>query len=67
MPNLNANWKPEITRFSRSAAWMNSGTVFFTANKGDPREEKIFSIALDGSGMQALSSEPGHDAASIRR
>ena len=41
----------------------DSGTVFFTANKADPREEKLFSIAFDGSGMQALSSEPGHDSA----
>ena len=39
----------------------NSSTVFFTANKDDPREEKIFSVKLDGSGMQVLSSEPGHD------
>ncbi len=36
-----------------------SGTVFFTANKGDPRQEKLFSVKLDGSGMQSLSSEEG--------
>ncbi len=36
-----------------------SGTVFFTANKGDPRQEKIFSVKLDGSGMQSISSEAG--------
>jgi len=36
-----------------------SGTVFFTANKEDPRQRKIFSVKLDGSGMQALSSEHG--------
>jgi dipeptidyl-peptidase 4 len=36
-----------------------SGTVFFTANKGDPRQRKIFSVKQDGSGMQALSSEHG--------
>jgi dipeptidyl-peptidase-4 len=40
-----------------------SGTVFFTANKGDPRQEKIFSVKLDGSGMQGLSSENGSYAA----
>ncbi len=43
----------------------DSGTVFFTANKDDPREEKLFSIKLDGSGLQAVSSEPGHDLASF--
>src|SRR5450755_1560250 len=35
-------------------------TVFFTANKDDPREEKIFSIKLDGSGMRVVSSEAGN-------
>jgi dipeptidyl-peptidase-4 len=42
-----------------------SGTVFFTANKGDPRQEKVFSVKLDGSGMQSLSSENGHYAANF--
>jgi len=42
-----------------------SGTVFFTANKGDPRQEKLFSVKLDGSGMQSLSSEDGNYAASF--
>jgi len=37
-----------------------SGTVFFTANKGDPRQEKLFSVKLDGSGMQAISSGEGN-------
>ena len=45
----------------------DSSTVFFTANKGDPREEKLFSIALDGSGMQAFSSEPGQRFGELRR
>jgi dipeptidyl-peptidase 4 len=39
----------------------NTNTVFFTANKDDPREQKIFSIKLDGSEMQALSTEPGQN------
>ena len=39
-----------------------SGTVFFTANKGDPRQEKLFSVKLDGSGLQSLSSEAGGNA-----
>ncbi|MGA2360238.1 MAG: DPP IV N-terminal domain-containing protein [Terriglobales bacterium] len=42
-----------------------SGTVFFTANKGDPRHEKIFSVKLDGSGMQGISSEDGNYEASF--
>jgi len=42
-----------------------SGTVFFTANKGDPRQEKLFSVKLDGSGMQGLSSEEGSYEASF--
>jgi len=42
-----------------------SGAVFFTANKGDPRQEKLFSVKLDGSGMQGLSSESGNYAAAF--
>jgi dipeptidyl-peptidase-4 len=41
-----------------------SGTVFFTANQGDPRREKIFSVKLDGTGMQTVTSEKGNDAGS---
>jgi dipeptidyl-peptidase-4 len=37
-----------------------SGTVFFTANRGDPRQQKFFSVKLDGSEMQTLSSENGN-------
>ena len=36
-----------------------SSTVFFTANKGDARREQLFSAKLDGSSMQALSTEDG--------
>jgi dipeptidyl-peptidase-4 len=42
-----------------------SGAVFFTANKGDPRQEKLFSAKLDGSGVQNLSSESGNYTASF--
>ena len=42
-----------------------AGTIFFTANKGDPRQEKLFSVKLDGSGMQSLSSEAGNYTASF--
>src|ERR1019366_3974986 len=33
---------------------------FFTANKGDPRQEKVFSVKLDGSGMQGISPGEGN-------
>ena len=36
-----------------------AGTVFFSANKDDPRQTHIFSVNLDGSGFRALSSEEG--------
>ncbi len=36
-----------------------AGTVFFEANKDDPRQSQIFSVQLDGSGFKALSSEEG--------
>jgi dipeptidyl-peptidase 4 len=42
-----------------------SNTVFFTANKDDPRQEKIFSVKLDGSGMQTASAETGNYTASF--
>src|SRR5271169_6447102 len=41
------------------------GTVFFTANKGDPRQQKIFSVKLDGSSLQSISPEEGSYAASF--
>jgi len=43
----------------------DSGMVFFTANKGDPREERLFAVKLDGSGMRAVSSEPGSSMATF--
>jgi dipeptidyl-peptidase 4 len=36
-----------------------SGTVFFSTNKDDPRQVHIYSVKLDGSGMQALTHEEG--------
>ena len=35
------------------------GIVFFSANKDDPRQRHIFSVKLDGSGMQPLTHEEG--------
>ena len=42
-----------------------SNAVFFTANKDDPRQEKLFSVKLDGSGVQSLSSEAGNYTATF--
>ena len=36
-----------------------AGTVFFAANKDDPRQEHMFSVQFDGSGLKALTSEEG--------
>ena len=35
------------------------GTVFFTANQGDARQQQLFSVKLDGSAMQRISTEEG--------
>jgi dipeptidyl-peptidase-4 len=37
----------------------SSGTVFFQANPGDPRQQQICSVKLDGTGMQQLTHEEG--------
>jgi dipeptidyl-peptidase-4 len=36
-----------------------AGTVFFSSNQGDPRQRHIFSIKLDGSGLQQLTHDDG--------
>jgi dipeptidyl-peptidase 4 len=36
-----------------------TGKVFFESDKGDPRQRQIFSIKLDGSGMQRLTNDEG--------
>src|SRR5580700_8808200 len=36
-----------------------AGTVFFSANKDDPRQRHIFSVKLDGTAAQQLSHEEG--------
>ena len=42
-----------------------AGTVFFTANKDDPRQTHIFSVQLDGSGFKALSASEGEHFANF--
>jgi len=36
-----------------------AGTVFFNSNQGDPRQRHIFSIKLDGTGLQQLTHDEG--------
>ena len=36
-----------------------SGTVFFEANKDDPRQQHIFSVKLDGTNLKDLTPEEG--------
>jgi len=40
-----------------------AGTVFFSANKDDPRQRQIYSVQLDGSGFKALTTEEGEHMA----
>jgi dipeptidyl-peptidase 4 len=36
-----------------------AGTIFFSANKDDPRQRHLFSVKIDGSSFQALTHEEG--------
>ncbi len=36
-----------------------AGTVFFNSNQGDPRQRHIFSVKLDGTGLQQLTRDEG--------
>ena len=40
-----------------------AGTVFFAANKDDPRQTQIFSVKLDGSDLKALTTREGEHRA----
>jgi len=42
-----------------------AGTVFFAANKDDPRQTQLYSVELDGSGFKALTSEEGQHSGSF--
>jgi dipeptidyl-peptidase-4 len=37
----------------------SAGAVFFSANKDDPRQRHIFSVKLDGTGLQQLTHDEG--------
>ncbi len=43
----------------------SASTVYFTANKNDPRQEKLFSVKLDGSAMQGISPADGNYTATF--
>ena len=41
----------------------SAGLVYFNCNKDDPRQRQLYSVKLDGSGLQRISREDGaHDA-----
>jgi len=42
-----------------------AGTVFFEANKDDPRQTHIFSVQLDGTGLKALTTQEGQHFANF--
>jgi len=42
-----------------------AGTVFFAANKDDPRQQHVFSVQLDGSGLKALTTDEGIHSANF--
>lgn len=42
-----------------------AGTVFFEANKDDPRQTHIFSVQLDGSGFKAMTTQEGEHYANF--
>jgi len=42
-----------------------TGTVFFEANKDDPRQQHIFSVQLDGTGFKALTTQEGEHYANF--
>ena len=37
----------------------DAGVIYFTCDKDDPRQRQLYSVKLDGSGMQRLSREEG--------
>jgi dipeptidyl-peptidase-4 len=40
----------------------DDSTVYFSCNKGDPRQQQLYSVKLDGSGMQRISQPDGTHA-----
>lgn len=46
-----------------SAVNEDSGTVFYLANKEDDRQQDLYGVAIDGSGVRRLTSEAGYSGA----
>jgi dipeptidyl-peptidase 4 len=42
-----------------------AGVIYFTCTKDDPRQRQIYSVKLDGSGMQRVSKEDGWHSANF--
>ncbi len=42
-----------------------AGTIYFSCNRGDPRQLQLYSVKLDGSAMTQVSKEEGHHAVSF--
>lgn len=42
-----------------------AGIVYFTANKDDPRQQQLYRVHLDGTGLERVSREPGTHAATF--
>jgi dipeptidyl-peptidase 4 len=41
----------------------SAGLIYFSCNKGDPRQRQLYSVKLDGPGLQRISREDGtHEA-----
>jgi len=43
----------------------SAGLVYFNCNKDDPRQRQLYSVKLDGSGLQRVSQEDGTHAATL--
>jgi dipeptidyl-peptidase-4 len=42
-----------------------AGVVYFTSQQGDPRQRQLYSVKLDGSGLQRVSMEDGTHASTF--
>jgi dipeptidyl-peptidase-4 len=43
----------------------SGGLIYFNCNKDDPRQRQLYSVKLDGSGLQRISREDGTHAATF--
>ena len=65
-PSWSGNWtKGDFEVLGIEGVDEAAGTVFFAANKDDPRQTQLFSVQLDGSGFKALTTEEGEHFANF--